>query len=400
MRTPYTVFPNAALLTICILLLCCSLPTASYKFSSLSRRFLSLPTSHRTFTSHSYSDAPCWRDTLGRETQTAGPASPFFFRKSYLPLNIVTRVRGGASVSASSTSPQRTRDTTVGDITIFLTSNFGLSPFLQKTQKIKIPRNASVAKLKEIIQEKFPGHPPIGLQNLYLESKILRSDKILGHLTNKIVLTIQLDLMSGTMMYNRTFALSKAIDAYISLEVHEAYLNNKLTEVIISPSSSQSKISNSMRHMLPDSFKYRQLYKKLNESFYETYASDIKAAFEAEKDPSIEAEDTRRWQSATIPATVANKWGASTIKDIIRHELLLNDKSVAKLTYWSSALMVMQHSAHQCYLMKYAILLDGSYEANMHRLSMLCYFLSYMACLARRLGHRKGCLCWPFLYCG
>lgn len=202
-----------------------------------------------------------------------------------------------------------------------------------------------MTKLKEVIQEKFPGHPPTGLQKLYLESKIMQNDEILGHLTNKILLPIQLDLMSGTMLYNKTsVSLSKAIDAYISLSVHEAYLSNKLTEVITSPSSLPSKRSSSLRNMVPDSIKYRLLYKKLNESFYEAHGSEIKAALEAEENPSMDSDDTHMWQSATIPATLANTGvsspSSSSIKDIIRRELLLNDKDIAKLTYWSCALMV------------------------------------------------------------
>lgn len=156
---------------------------------------------------------------------------------------------------------------------------------------------------------------------------------------------VHLDLMSGTMLYNRTFlTLTKSIDAYISLSVHEAYLSHKLTEVLTSSTPSIERTT-------PDSIIYRALYKKLNESFYKEYEQEIMAALEAEKDPSIESRDTSLWYtSTTLNSENAAAGGefALSIKDILRRELLLNDKVIAKLTYWSIALMVLYYITLNC----------------------------------------------------
>jgi hypothetical protein len=320
------------LLQVCLLLLCCtlSISTSSHRLSAWATRssFLRVVPSPR----YSYSS--------GKDMNIA--TNPL--RKSSL-ISAVTGVRGGggggsvnAPPAASGSPPQqqqqqqRTRDRVTGDMTILLTSNFGRSSFLFKTQKFKIPRNSTADQLKEAIQEKFPGHPPTGLQTLYLDSKAVPDAAIWGNLTNKVLLPVQLDLMSGTLLYNRTSSLtiSKAIDAYVSLSVHEAYLNNKLTEVL---TSQPLKDTPAALNMVPDNIKYRILFKKLNESYHQELGPEIKAALEAEKDPSIDSDD--------ISTRVPNSKDTNIIKDIFRRELILNDKDIAKLTFWSSALMVI-----------------------------------------------------------
>jgi hypothetical protein len=91
----------------------------------------------------------------------------------------------------------------------------------------------------------------------------------------------------------------------------------------------------------PDSIKYQKLYKQLNTSFYQELGFEIKAALEAEKDPTIEASETRLWQSVTSPTTTADTQDSSKLKDLFKHQLILNDKDLAKLIYWSTALMVV-----------------------------------------------------------
>lgn len=211
-------------------------------------------------------------------------------------------------------------------MTILVTSNFGASPYLRKAQKFSVFRNESVVRLKEVLEKKFPGQPPVSLQTLYVDSKtLLRDDDVWGNLTNKQALSVQLDLLSGTALYNRTpsLSISKAIDAYISLSVHEAYLSNKLTEELTSSPPLQT----------PDSVRYRDLYKKLNESFYLEFGPAVREAQEAERDPSLvetSVEEPPQEISSLTP-----------LPSFLREQAMLSDRDMTRFTYWSTAFMVL-----------------------------------------------------------
>jgi hypothetical protein len=256
-----------------------------------------------------------------------------------------------------------------------VTSNFGLSSFLRRSHKIKTARNTSVLKLKGAIEDQFPGNPPVGLQTLYLDSRVLRNEDILGNLTNKMLLPLQLDLLSGVMMYNMTssFSVSKAIDAYVSLCVHEAYLHNKLTEVITAPPRARARHGSAEKPSpatataaAPDSLKYRQLYQSLNGSFYRDFGPAIARALEAEKNPSVDSHDssTRRSGQSWIGGRgrgrgdpegdrETNGGGQdSAMKDFFAQQLILSDVDVRKLTSWSIFLTVID----QCPLSSVGIL--------------------------------------------
>lgn len=232
----------------------------------------------------------------------------------------------------------RGRDSTQ-NLTIWITSNFGMSSFLRRSQKFEVGRDTTVLDLKELIQDNFPGNPPVDLQKLFVDSTLLRDDQIWGNLTNKMLLPAQLDLISGTMIYNRTSHLSiaKSIDAYISLCVHEAYLTNTLTDVLTSATTDRTMSST----FEPDSVKYRKLYKQLNESFYAELGPEITAALAAEGDPSFDS------TSPAVTTTTTPITGTATpINEFFKRELVLTDEQSSKLNFWSMALLVRPLSQH------------------------------------------------------
>ena len=262
------------------------------------------------------------------------------------PFSALTLVRGGSSVLNTPSADQSTqpfdsdqnvrrRDIGVGNLTAVVTSNFGMSSFLRKSQKFMIRRNSTVLQLKSMIQDKFTGCPPIALQNLYLNNRLLKDDEIWGEISNKLLVSVQLDLLTGTQQYNRTFqTLSDNIDAQISLMVHEAYLYNKMTEILTSDGSGMRGDASSRSQ---DSVKYRLLYKKLNSSFYEELADEIKNAMESERDPLL----TSTSPHEEIPSKLGvAKRNEHTFTTAIKKSLILNDRSFSKLKFWSLALMV------------------------------------------------------------
>mmetsp|Transcript_646 Transcript_646/g.1119 ORF Transcript_646/g.1119 Transcript_646/m.1119 type:complete len:403 (+) Transcript_646:110-1318(+) len=260
----------------------------------------------------------------------------------------VSPMRGGVTqISAAPTPPSkdtlrsRARDA-AGDITIWITSNFGASSYLRRSQKLKITRNSTILELKKKIQKQYPGNPPVELQSLYMDSKLLSNDTVLGNITNKLLLPVQLDLLSGMEGYDgalESLSTKKIIDAYISLSVHEAYLANKLADVMTSTPSNDKNSNGDRRRSLQDSVKYRNLFNKLNESFYQELGPRIRAAQEAERDPATPV-FPRIAPSFDHERKAASSLTTHNGRDFFKRLLILNDRESARLVFWSLALVV------------------------------------------------------------
>jgi hypothetical protein len=157
--------------------------------------------------------------------------------KQVLPSRFLSLLmRGGSSTEAEAESAAATEPSTAAagapqSYTVMVTSSFG-SPFLDKKKKLSVPENSTVAELKRLIEEKYPGSPPVAIQRLYFASRYLREEDVVSNLTLLQPIPILLDTITGTAGYNRTLSVAQAIDAYTSSVVQQAYLGDKFRALL------------------------------------------------------------------------------------------------------------------------------------------------------------------------
>ena len=204
-------------------------------------------------------------------------ASPLF------PTSILN-LRGGNEAATLSKADETT------PVSVLVSTSMG-SSFLDKKKRVQISRNSTIADLKELIESKFPASPPKQLQKLFLGMRYLSDLEQLGNITSGNSIQILLDMPSGTSVYNKSLSISQALEAYSALTVQQAYLGDQLKRL-----HSNSNAEMSVIDTMPESIAYRSLFLSLNETLYRTYAEDIHAALEIEKEPDVITQDTLAWR--------------------------------------------------------------------------------------------------------
>ena len=247
-------------------------------------------------------------------------------------IDVIKALRGGSSAVKVEESKDDGNVLVRGNKTLsVLVSNFMGTPFLEKKKKLEIPRNATVADLKVILQQKFPGNPPLMLQNLFFGMRKLQDDEMLGNITTLSPITILIDVISGTSSYNKTMTISQALNAAVSLATHQAYLGEQLHKSYRRILNSENNISDSSDTM--ETAFYRDMLTSLNETMFSTYSEDIQEALEKEKEPDIVTADTAAWR--TPGAKKQNPLAVAFAK-----EFDMNLKSLKGFVYYSILLGV------------------------------------------------------------
>ena len=225
-------------------------------------------------------------------------------------------------------------NTPVENCAIIVSTSVG-SVFLDKKKKLSIPKNSTVADLKQLVQKKFPGCPPIALQKLFLGVRALSDNEIIGNITVTSPTPILLDMLTGTSVYNKTLSISQALEAHAALIVQQSYLGAKMHESYSDISqhnevNSSSSFLDSPTQM--ESGLYRDMFEAVNRTLYETYADDIAVALEKETEPETLTNDTAAWRGKradTKPLTAA-----------LAREFDLNLRGIRSFLYYSVLLGV------------------------------------------------------------
>jgi hypothetical protein len=229
---------------------------------------------------------------------------------------------------------------------IFITTSVG-SAVLDKKKKLCVPSNTTVYELKQLIQQKFPGSPPVILQRIFHTDQLLSNDsQLLMNVTsirsNPVLL---LDMITGSGGYNRNFSIHQAIEAYASTVVHLAYIGDKLKTVITSNTEPDDEISSSSSSSALFSgiemLYYRELFDIVNASLFEKYAVDIAYAKEIEKNPEYFSPDTAKWRVNTEEqeGNVSPK-SSSPLLAAIAKEFDLNINGIKSYLFFSVILLV------------------------------------------------------------
>lgn len=176
-------------------------------------------------------------------------------------------------------------------VTCIVSSNIG-STFLDKKKKIILPYNATIKDIKQQIQHKFPGSPPFSLQKLFFGIQKLDDSKLIHNITSISPIPLLLDIISGTSSYNKTMTISQAIEAYISLTVHQIYLGEQINQFY---QKSLTNTSSNNDDTISTAF-YRDIFTSVNSSIYEQYSEDISDALIEEQDPEVISLDTIAWR--------------------------------------------------------------------------------------------------------
>jgi len=225
--------------------------------------------------------------------------------------------------------------------TILVSTSVG-SSFLDKKKRLTISRNATVADLKQQVQSKFPGSPPIGLQKLFYGVKSLKDDDVIGNITTASSIPILLDMLTGTSVYNKTMSITQALEAYASVIVHQAYVGDKMKAQYASLSSSSSselETSNTTSEVNTDIIMetalYREMFESVKKSLYDTYAEDIFQALEEEKEPETITGDTAAWRGEQAEVGPLN--------ELLAKQFDMNFKSIKSFTYYSILLAIFAY---------------------------------------------------------
>ena len=256
------------------------------------------------------------------ERRSSGKRSPF---------GKIMRVRGGSDAATSGVNTNEAA-APVENCAILVSTSVG-SVFLDKKKRLTIPRNSTIAELKSLIEKKFPGCPPTGLQRLFLGARALADEEIVGNITVTTPTPILLDMLSGTSVYNKTLSISQALEAHAALIVQQSYLGAKM---MASYNDVPEIISNETisAPTLLESGLYRDMFDSVNRTLYETYAEDIAEALEREREPETHTDDTAAWRGKrkeTTPLTAA-----------LAKEFDLNIRGIRSFLYYSVLLIVSQ----------------------------------------------------------
>ncbi len=265
----------------------------------------------------------------------------------------IDRLRGGALETNGDESLSEKFVKTSAVTSVLVTTSIG-SVFLDKKKKVIIPSNCTVGELKNILKQKFPGGPPVELQNLYFGSQHLSNDSaVVSSLSTLSPLPLLLDMITGTGSYNKTLSVTQALDAYVSTIVQQAYLGEKLKhETTQSPPHTSSHTAphtnneddpkteteneeyEEVSEAMMETPLYRQMYETINASIYSTYADSIAEALEVERDPEEAAEDTKAWRSSGRDKAV------NPLTARLATEFDLNKRGLQSFAYYSAVMTV------------------------------------------------------------
>lgn len=245
--------------------------------------------------------------------------------------SILVDLRGGAETKFNindllSVRSSPSKDNLEGTAEVIVATSVG-SSFLDKRKKLVLPRSATVLELKGQLSSKFPGSPPIALQRLFYDSRLLNDTELIGHLSPVSPMPIALDMITGTSAYNRTLSVAQAIEAYVASMVHQAYIGAKMQE-LHTPSNGRTA------NPEMESKYYSDLFRTLNESLYEQYKEDIALALEQEKEPDVKSPDTQAWRNQDSAPPV------SPLAAALAKEFDLNWRGLRHFTYYSLVIAV------------------------------------------------------------
>ena len=270
---------------------------------------------------------------------------------------------------------------------VLVSTSFG-SSFLDKKKKLVMNSNDTVLDLKMQLSTKFPGMPPVALQNLYYSSRLLNDDELVRNISTLSPLPLVLDMMSGTSVYNRSMSVTQALDAYVATIVQQSYLGAQLQRLYTNSAGTKEHLplmntTDGVGEGTMQTVYYRQLYAAVNQSIYERYAVDITAALEAEKDPESIVDDTRAWRERdpALAAHYVNPLAAALAK-----EFDLNWRGLRHFAYYSVILAVSSHpafchSARPLQLSKSLHLVRQLFFKRLSRVSACIRFHVFLICI-------------------
>lgn len=243
----------------------------------------------------------------------------------------IMRVRGGSDAATSGVNSNEAA-APVENCAILVSTSVG-SVFLDKKKRLTISRNSTIAELKSLIEKKFPGCPPTGLQRLFLGARALSDEELVGNITITTPTPILLDMLSGTSVYNKTLSISQALEAHAALIVQQSYLGAKMMASYNDvPEKEANETTSAPVHL--ESGLYRDMFDSVNRTLYETYSEDIAEALEREREPETHTDDTAAWRGKrkeTTPLTAA-----------LAKEFDLNMRGIRSFLYYSVLLGVSQ----------------------------------------------------------
>jgi hypothetical protein len=206
---------------------------------------------------------------------------------------------------------------------------------LDKKKKLHLPRNVTVLDVKQQLCTKFPGSPPVQLQRLFHNDRLLNDSVVLGSLSVISPIVLVLDMLTGTSSYNRTLSVSQSIEAYVSTIVHQAYLGSKMQQL----GQGNDTMNESIQ---PESKYYTDLFRTLNESIYEKYRDEIDLALEAEREPDVATADTAAWRNtaAVLSGDADPVQTISPLTAALAKEFDLNWRGLLHFSYYTSVMLV------------------------------------------------------------
>ncbi len=242
--------------------------------------------------------------------------------------------RGGSTTSAVGIERQESK--TLSSLSVVVSTSFG-SSFLDKKKKFTVTSNSTVLDLKEQIASKFPGSPPVEVQQLFFSSRLLSNDsELLCNVSALQPVPILLDAISGTSVYNRTLSIRQSLEAYVATVVQQSYIGKQLNSLHSrsADAENQSQMQVQMQVQM-QAVAYRGMFRALNESLYCSYGEEIQAALLAERDPETAAADTAAWRGPGRGSRKATPLAAALAK-----EFDLNARGLLNFLYYSLVLAV------------------------------------------------------------
>lgn len=179
------------------------------------------------------------------------------------------------------------------NISVTISTSIG-SKIFDKKKTFSVPRTFSVGEVKNEISKKYPGNPPKSLQRIFWGMQFLNDSVCLGSLTNSSSVSLILDNMFGTNVYDRNFTVIDSIDAFLTSTVHSMYF----AELLRNKNADNGSFALASREDLEVSY-YSEMLSKYNESFYQENKREIEIALEKEKNGIVCTDDIISWTKSS-----------------------------------------------------------------------------------------------------